>query len=692
MSIQLRPNFRGLTLIVFARMSPLRLSCRPDMDFDGDQIIRRLVVNVGHLDLCVEDMERVRDIASARLVQATSRAVPFEASWSEYDQGLERDFHVHSATTGLRDTRLCNIISMQSHSKEWRIPSFREVSLEAGVERPIDLRVQLRAMESPAVLKRIHTDSAGHSSSINHMLWIDHIETVVTAGMDKTGSLEGHTCTVTALEVRLWNIGRKQCLQSFNSTFGLAKGVDDGPVDPRCLVVINRDLVALLLAMDKYPHRQVSFTLQVNICVFVSYYTQAIAINGRLGHVVTSTDRDITTWDIFTGKRLLVFPETTSSPIKAMCIEPLEERLIAIGTDTGSLAVHNYAVMAKVKTLRAHSSGITNITWLGHLIFSLCVERQLIIYDATNITDNKDQLGGVLKLLKAATRSLVLDLIPSSTAAIDCSLYGRQVVYGTDNGTISWYRIDSGKLEKSRPASQGGGPDALLTGLPIPNGICMVSLLNGTTPSGLQVSTTLTLSASGVVSLFGLLPMERFEPLVSWRFAWKSADSKVPMMVSVEDNVASSLIWSSKGHFLSGQLSRLLDHPSASVTIVDPLVSMLSSRAKVDRLMLRPSQGIHMDMVARETPWTEQQEEEGSTAPIGSLVAPVDDTRIVSCDTVDNIKKTKLSATARGPSVVVEDLLTKEGRPSKRGTQRFDETTVQAAGRLATALNTLNSM
>lgn len=137
-------------------------------------------------------------------------------------------------------------------------------------------------------------------------------------------------------QVRLWNIGRKQCLQSFNSTFGLAKGVDDGPVDPRCLVVINRDLVALvrirevwkcnstvrsgavsyssvgtrlvlqLLAMDKYPHRQVSFTLQVNICVFVSYYTQAIAINGRLGHVVTSTDRDITTWDIFTGKRLLV--------------------------------------------------------------------------------------------------------------------------------------------------------------------------------------------------------------------------------------------------------------------------------------------------------------------------------------------------------------------------------------------------
>lgn len=101
------------------------------------------------------------------------------------------------------------------------------------------------------------------------------------------------------------------------------------------------------------------------------------------------------------------------------------------------------------------------------------------------------------------------------------------------------YRIDSGKLEKSRPASQGGGPDALLTGLPIPNGICMVSLLNGTTPSGLQVSTTLTLSASGVVSLFGLLPMERFEPLVSWRFAWKSADSKVPMMVSVEDNVSS---------------------------------------------------------------------------------------------------------------------------------------------------------
>lgn len=68
---------------------------------------------------------------------------------------------------------------------QWRIPSFREVSLEAGVERPIDLRVQLRAMESPAVLKRIHTDSAGHSSSINHMLWIDHIETVVTAGMDK---------------------------------------------------------------------------------------------------------------------------------------------------------------------------------------------------------------------------------------------------------------------------------------------------------------------------------------------------------------------------------------------------------------------------------------------------------------------------------------------------------------------------
>lgn len=39
----------------------------------------------------------------------------------------------------------------------------------------------------------------------------------------------------------------------------------------------------------------------------------------------------------------------------------------------------------------------------------------------------------------------------------------------------------------------------------------------------------------------------------------------------------------------------------------------------------------HQDMVARETPWTEQQEEEGSTAPIGSLVAPVDDTRIVSC-------------------------------------------------------------
>lgn len=36
MSIQLRPNFRGLTLIVFARMSPLRLSCRPDMVHPGE--------------------------------------------------------------------------------------------------------------------------------------------------------------------------------------------------------------------------------------------------------------------------------------------------------------------------------------------------------------------------------------------------------------------------------------------------------------------------------------------------------------------------------------------------------------------------------------------------------------------------------------------------------------------------------
>ncbi|KAF4652185.1 hypothetical protein FOZ61_009868 [Perkinsus olseni] len=363
----------------------------------------------------------------------------------------------------------------------------------------------------------------------------------------RMGSLEGHSCAVTALEVigslshhsgresgnddsqclsadmggtvRLWNIGGRQCLQTFNAAHGLLKGVDDGPVDPRCLVFITPDLVAIAgrrLLFFCRDETRLSATCDAPIP------PQAVAINGRLGHVVLVADRDTIVWDALTGRRLLVFTEAAPSPISAMCMERCDERLIVLGTDTGSLIVYNYAVMAKVKALRSHARAISNISWLGQRIFSLCAGRQLIIHDASTITDNDgSQPAAVLK---------VLDLGASNTAAIDYLLQGRQVAYGTDEGMISWYRIDSGKLERCRAAPRAPGEGRS-------NGICLVSYMGGSPSSDQQVSATLTLSVAGITTLFGLLPMERFEPRQSWRFAWSStADSKTPTVVSKDDN------------------------------------------------------------------------------------------------------------------------------------------------------------
>ncbi|KAF4647984.1 hypothetical protein FOZ61_003408, partial [Perkinsus olseni] len=157
-----------------------------------------------------------------------------------------RVFHVHSTTTGMRDRRLGEIVSSQSHSKEvlaacmlrwpsrsgeddsngrvllitsgldktlrfwdgnftrikiWEFPKTYIGSLCWAAQRhtlfgadhfgdcvyqwTIASWTELRTQETPTTLRRIHADSAAHSSTINRILWIDRLEAIVTAGMDK---------------------------------------------------------------------------------------------------------------------------------------------------------------------------------------------------------------------------------------------------------------------------------------------------------------------------------------------------------------------------------------------------------------------------------------------------------------------------------------------------------------------------
>ncbi|KAF4667195.1 hypothetical protein FOL47_003680 [Perkinsus chesapeaki] len=477
----------------------------------------------------------------------------------------------------------------------------------------------LRLEEPPTKLRRIHTDIAGHAMRVNRILWIERMEAIITAGMDKkivfwdtiqsrtmfelnaahtkavtnlayngvsckgrvghlvesaklrigstvlsagydstiniwdaysgvkVGALEGHTSAVTSLEVlerigsclelsvdasdstqcmsadmggtiRLWHIGRRECIQVFNSAHGLPKGIEDGSVDPRCLAFVTNDVVAMAGKRFLYFSRDETRPQSTSDGPILP---ETIAFNGRVGHIVTTANTDVVLWNALTGKRFLVCSKVASSSITAICIENCDERIIIIGTEKGTLAAHNYSTMTKIRAFKGHTRKIASVAWREHRIFSLCAGNQLMIHDGSHIVAEENHPPPVLK---------TLDLTASGTVVIDYFIQGRQVAHGSEDGTVSWYRIDSGKLESSRLAPQTS--TAIRA-----SGTSLVAYLTvPTANSKPNASATLSLSSSGAVTLFGLQPMERFEPLISWRLAWSSQEgTQRPMIVTLDD-------------------------------------------------------------------------------------------------------------------------------------------------------------
>lgn len=295
----------------------------------------------------------------------------------------------------------------------------------------------------------------GHSKGVTCLEYAPSHQILLSGGFDNIISmwdpgagtrfhtLRGHECSITGIcavpdteheimsidlnsTVRLWDIRRLACVQSFHATDTQAeKAGEMEPLEPRALCPISRDRVLIsgrrMVVFDRNAS-QPQLTADSPI--------MAMVFSSRKLEIATSVKDSIRIWCALTGKLLTVHNHVIGGNITSMSLG-LGQRRVFLGADNGEINVINFACGAPLKSLTPHSHEVTEIQCVPGKVLSLSTADKLIkVHDDTN-----PQKATVLKTIDISGAGSVVRMHHDH----------EKILVGVSEDGVFWYAMDFAK-------------------------------------------------------------------------------------------------------------------------------------------------------------------------------------------------------------------------------------------------------
>jgi len=249
----------------------------------------------------------------------------------------------------------------------------------------------------------------GHTKGLTCLEYCPALQLLLSAGFNnyitlwdagagvKFNTLRGHECSVIALRavpgtdneilscdlhgvVKLWDLRRLACVQSFHATDMQAeKAGDIEPLEPRALCPLSRDRVLIS------GRRMVLFERACsNPSLTADSAIMAIAFSHRKFEIATSVKNNIRIWCALTGKIVAVHNNVITGNITALTLSGGERRCF-VGSDNGQMCCINFACGAALKELTPHSAEVSQITCIPDKVLTLSTPEKLVrVHDDLN--------------------------------------------------------------------------------------------------------------------------------------------------------------------------------------------------------------------------------------------------------------------------------------------------------------------
>jgi WD40 repeat protein len=314
----------------------------------------------------------------------------------------------------------------------------------------------------------------GHSKGVTCLDYCHGVRLVLSAGFDNYIALwdpnagtrchqlkdqHGHNCSIAAVSVvpgseyevvsvdfdsivKLWDVRRLQCTQTFNAADADVEADTNEPLEPRALCMMGKDRLIVggrrLVVWDR------DTTDPKLTC---DHQITALAFCKRRLEIVTPARQNLRIWNALSGEIKGIYKEIISSNITALALDMLERRLV-VGAEKGQLTVLNYACGATLKTLSAHGAEVSQILCMpGKIITLSAPEKIIFIHD-----DLHPKKSSVLKRIDAGAQEP-----PLAVMGLSRDTERRLVAATSAEGIIVWYNTDSGKIEGTTQAQGHDG-------------------------------------------------------------------------------------------------------------------------------------------------------------------------------------------------------------------------------------------
>jgi WD40 repeat protein len=331
----------------------------------------------------------------------------------------------------------------------------------------------------------------GHTKGVTCLEYCHGVRLVLSAGFDnyialwdpnagtRCNQLSGHNCSIAACQVvpgseyevvsvdfdsvvKLWDVRRLQCTQTFNAADATMEADATEPLEPRALCMMGKD--RLIVGGRRITVWDRDTTDPRLTC---DHQMTALVFCRRRLEIVTPARQSLRIWGALSGEIKGIYKDIISSNITALALCLLERRLV-VGAEKGQLTVLNYACGATLKTLSAHGAEVSQILCMpGKIITLSAPEKMILIHD-----DLHPKKSSILKKIDAGAQEP-----PLAFMGLSCDSERRLVAATSAEGIVVWYNTDSGKMEGSAQASghDGHAPPQLASSIFLQSAPLMVT-------------------------------------------------------------------------------------------------------------------------------------------------------------------------------------------------------------------------
>mmetsp|Transcript_65248 Transcript_65248/g.123581 ORF Transcript_65248/g.123581 Transcript_65248/m.123581 type:complete len:1044 (+) Transcript_65248:93-3224(+) len=436
----------------------------------------------------------------------------------------------------------------------------------------------------------------GHSKGLTCLEYAPSHQILLSGGFDNIISmwdpgagirfhtLHGHECSVTGIcavpdteheilsvdlnsVVKLWDVRRLACVQSFNATDQQAERAGElEPLEPRALCPLSRDRLLISGRRMEIFERDAS---QPQLSADSSI--MAMVFSSRKLEIATSVKNYVRIWCALTGKLLTVHNNVIEGNITAMSLG-LGERRCFIGSDTGEINVINFACGAPLKSLIPHEHEVTEIQCIPGKVLTLSTaDKKIKVHDDTN-----PQKATVLKVID----------VSSAGAVVRFSHDHEKLLVGCSEEGIFWFAMDFAKQVSNstraivqHTARDGSRePDGSLAKAP-------ASCVRYFETAPLIVSS----DSEACIIFWSISPLLPFEFFTKMELALTSTkQSPVPVAVGI---TSFALSWPDEDLLIVGT-----EHGTVACINIQPIVQKAKSLAK--EIIYRKEHGEAADVIS----------------------------------------------------------------------------------------------